>query len=904
MNRALILLAILLAFALRIYKLDAQSLWYDEGVTAMVAQLDWAGLTAWTASDIQPPLYYYVVAAWGGLTDWREWHLRWPSAWFGVLTVPLLVVMTRRLARVKDAALLVAFFAAIHPLLVYYGQEARMYSMLTAMVCLCGVLLLRASSRWGWIAYILAATAAVYTHYFAFFLLGAIGLAFLVQRLIAREDVRGFLLANVAILVLYLPWFGALFAQLSGDASFLPGQVKLNEVVRHSLITFIAGETILESRAELPLIGLALVSAAAILWLAWRSWREEWASRVLTYTVCWVVIPCAAILLLTFWVPKFNARYVMIVLPGLLLLWGIAAADLMQTRWGGRYLGLAITLILATAFSQSIRNWFTDDAFTKAQWRELAQHVRDHKVDGDAVVLVSGHTWPIWNYYAPEIEPIRLPDLEILDVNATLDYTLSGSILRDALAENSGAWLVRWQEQFVDPMGTARLHLDGAATWQASKAQFWHVGLERFTDLRADEIFPYPPTAGQGSTNFDNELVLLGHRLTADSDLLLYWTLHDNYANGTNSLIDLDDFRVAGQLLTSEGLPYHRLPDQRPAGYDFPTMRWQPGQINVSRFGVADWAGAGALAGDYQLLLRVYPDGNQAATLDILAPNGVPLGKEVALSLPLDATPFSREGNARAYDTIADGFGLAVDLALDADREAEPGESIIADLFWRAVSPLPESTSLQIEWLDDGGTILHEQMETPFRERLDASQEERRFLHSVHSVLVPINLAAGEYALRFSMRNPESDYMIRIEESVALVESSRSFDVPELEQSINALFGDEIELFGVVQEEALADGNIEITLAWRANAIPNADYFATVQILDESGKPVVQSDLALPRGSSNWLPDQVETQTFVLDASQGSNQFDDPRVIVAVYDAGAGFERLLLADGADRVVLR
>ena len=57
----LALLAILLlAFALRVYRLDSQSLWYDEAVTAKVASQGIGELTRWTADDIQPPLYYYA----------------------------------------------------------------------------------------------------------------------------------------------------------------------------------------------------------------------------------------------------------------------------------------------------------------------------------------------------------------------------------------------------------------------------------------------------------------------------------------------------------------------------------------------------------------------------------------------------------------------------------------------------------------------------------------------------------------------------------------------------------------------------------------------------------------------------------------------------------------------------
>ncbi|MEZ4615585.1 MAG: hypothetical protein R2867_08735 [Caldilineaceae bacterium] len=58
----MIMLIILGAVALRLYRLDQQSLWYDEGVTAYLGQQGVVGLTTWTAHDIQPPLYYYTIA--------------------------------------------------------------------------------------------------------------------------------------------------------------------------------------------------------------------------------------------------------------------------------------------------------------------------------------------------------------------------------------------------------------------------------------------------------------------------------------------------------------------------------------------------------------------------------------------------------------------------------------------------------------------------------------------------------------------------------------------------------------------------------------------------------------------------------------------------------------------------
>ncbi len=70
-----LLAIIFLSFALRVYRLDGQSLWYDEGVTAQVASQGLAELTLWTAGDIQPPLYYYLLAGWLRPAGQSEWAL-------------------------------------------------------------------------------------------------------------------------------------------------------------------------------------------------------------------------------------------------------------------------------------------------------------------------------------------------------------------------------------------------------------------------------------------------------------------------------------------------------------------------------------------------------------------------------------------------------------------------------------------------------------------------------------------------------------------------------------------------------------------------------------------------------------------------------------------------------------
>ncbi|MGB3220166.1 MAG: glycosyltransferase family 39 protein, partial [Anaerolineae bacterium] len=94
-----VLLLLLLALALRLHRLAGPSLWYDEGVTAAISQRNLADLARWTADDIQPPLYYVLVAGWTRLAGASEWALRFPSVAAGLLTLPLLLALQRRLWR-------------------------------------------------------------------------------------------------------------------------------------------------------------------------------------------------------------------------------------------------------------------------------------------------------------------------------------------------------------------------------------------------------------------------------------------------------------------------------------------------------------------------------------------------------------------------------------------------------------------------------------------------------------------------------------------------------------------------------------------------------------------------------------------------------------------------------------
>lgn len=620
------LIAILfVAFALRVFDLGAQSLWYDEGVTAFVSRLPLPQLTRWTADDIQPPLYYSLVALWGQAAGWSEFALRLPSVLWGVTTVALIYALTKVWAR-RPAPEMAAAIAAVHPLLVYYSQEARMYAMLTALGVVCGWLislaLTRAQSARLWIAYALAATAAIYTHYFAFFLLIALGLAYLALYRPLHPGARhlpllGFTLSQLVILLLYTPWFSVLFMRLSVDASYWQGELKVEEALRHAGVSFVTGETLFERQAVLLGSVIGLLTVVAIV-LAWR--RAPQMRPAVAFGLLWFVIPLVGVVMLASVAPKFHARYVMISLPGLILAWSISLTTLLvlphatassgvatSRSRGARFTAVGLIVSLALSFTAANLNWFFNDAFAKAQWRQLVEFLRPRIAPDETVILVSGHAWPVWDYYAPDLPPVRLPNLDVLNVDQVLTFENTAHALQAAAEEYPGAWLVLWQEEVVDPNDIVPVQLELSGREKGSSALFNQLTLRRFSRLRPARIAEKPPIQRTVGQLFGDSLLLEGVRALDNGDLLLFWRKQNDQAQADDYRMKMEVFDASGQLIA-------RPPDRRLAGYNYPTFRWRNGEVVMGRIPAVAWLGSEPQAGRYTVRLAVYDANDPALT--------------------------------------------------------------------------------------------------------------------------------------------------------------------------------------------------------------------------------------------------------------------------------------------------
>jgi O-antigen/teichoic acid export membrane protein len=158
----------LLAVVLRM--LVARGIWVDEAITIHQAELSFTDMIdSVRTGDVHPPLHHILLWPVIRVFGTGEVAVRLPSIVFGVALVGMLYVAGRDLFD-RATGQLAALLGAVAPLLVWYSQEARMYSLfmfLSVVAVWAQVMALRHGRRWFWGLYGVVAAALLWTHYFA-----------------------------------------------------------------------------------------------------------------------------------------------------------------------------------------------------------------------------------------------------------------------------------------------------------------------------------------------------------------------------------------------------------------------------------------------------------------------------------------------------------------------------------------------------------------------------------------------------------------------------------------------------------------------------------------------------------------------------------------------------------------
>lgn len=390
-----------LAAALRFAFLDTQSFWLDEAVAVRLVELDLGDLLRRVYDDEStPPLFYVVGWAWAKLFGIGEVGLRSLSAIAGTGFVVVAYLTGRRLVS-ERTGLIAAGLAAVNPLLIYYSQETRAYSLLMLFGGLSLLGFVCARERPGGRAlagWALASALALASHYYAFFLVApeAVWLA-AIHRRRAAPAIAAVGVVGLALLPLALHQRGLDHAYFLRETS-LVGRVA--RLPKQFLVGFEGpAETLLAMAAGL----LALAGVALALRVGKRARRAALVVGVLALGAVALPLPIDP--------GTFGTRNALAAwLPAALVVaTGFACAR-------PRRLGLALALALGAVGLATTLAVNLDRARGRDDWRGAAESLGSPPPGGRIVVVGPSQGRIPLGLYLPGLGPLPVTGAEVSEV--------------------------------------------------------------------------------------------------------------------------------------------------------------------------------------------------------------------------------------------------------------------------------------------------------------------------------------------------------------------------------------------------------------------------------------------------------------------------------------------------------
>jgi mannosyltransferase len=335
-------------------------------------------------------LYYLLLRGWVHLGDGEAW-VRSFSAMCGILTVAAIYVLAKGLCGDR-VAWIAALLAATNACLVQFSQEARSYSMLMLMVVLSYYFFLRAIEEkglWTAAAYVVISACALYTHFFA-------ALVFCAQVASLR-----WLPAK------QVPWRRLAMAYLALAATAVPIAIYIvkNDVGQlywvqpttaseiYKLFIFFAGASKAVA-AVLSVISLAMCVLALVRWSAKLRSRSSESWRI-GLVLSWALVPPLIAALVSIHKPVFVHRYLLVSLPGYLMLMALGLAQLRR-----KTVLVALAIFVALSGVSIVQGYFRPIE----DWRGAVAYVLDKAQQGDALLPYIPYGSNNFNFYARRIE--------------------------------------------------------------------------------------------------------------------------------------------------------------------------------------------------------------------------------------------------------------------------------------------------------------------------------------------------------------------------------------------------------------------------------------------------------------------------------------------------------------------
>jgi hypothetical protein len=292
--------------------------------------------------------------------------------------------------------------------------------------------------------------------------------------------------------------------------------------------------------------------------------------------------------------------------------------------------------------------------------------------------------------------------------------------------------------------------------------------------------------------------------------------------------------------------------------------------------------------------------------------------RQVKLSEPTSAASLAEMPVQHRLEADWDD-GLKL-LGFDFTTQAyQPGDGLVLSLYYQTTSSPKKDYFLRLQLVDRAGAILAESIFAPGGEAYPTRQwGEGVMVKSQHDLTIPPDAQGGRLKLRASLVDPEGEplpvrrppwaFWARKHLDLTAIwvsEREHSYQLPPIEQAMQADLGDQVEFHGYSLESAQVEpgGLLRLTLYWRARQRMTVSYTVFTHLLGKDGSIWGQRDNIPVSGTyptTGWVEGEVITDEYEIvvksDAPPGEYQIE-----VGMYDAATGQRLPVFDEGGTRL---
>lgn len=406
-------LALALGFVLRLISIESRSVSYDDTFSIFLSARPLPQIITGTAADTMPPLYYFLLHFWMMMNQ-SVWFIRLLSVLLSLAAITLLFWLVQYWFG-RPAAGWAAVLAAVSPLLIYHGQDVRMYALL--VVCQLSYLLFftriwfawkqsegqtaRTYGGWvNWIGLVLSGAAAMYSHNVAIFALVVPNVYLLLRR--EWKLLLRLIAAQALIGLLGLPWL-----------LMVPGQVAKVQrawwLSRPGLIHVIQAVIMMVASLPLPFPLMALVLLLSLQILAmlilalWRNRRQNPDTGLL---LALLIVPPTLLFIVSYIVkPVFVSRTFLVSS----LAYDALAGLVIVSTWKN-HIGKLIAGAFLLAAAVSLPFHYTHNTHPRSPYLPAVEYLAAQPLAETVIVHETKLSYFPAHFYAPDLPQTFLAD--------------------------------------------------------------------------------------------------------------------------------------------------------------------------------------------------------------------------------------------------------------------------------------------------------------------------------------------------------------------------------------------------------------------------------------------------------------------------------------------------------------